>query len=789
MELSRREFIKMSGLTLAAMSGNSELFASSGELKVITHATHFGPMRAYVRNGVIEKIEPAAQDYEPVDLLFAWKDRVYAKNRIQYPCVRKSYLDGSNRRFLRGADEFIRVSWDEALELTASALQRAKDTQGNESIFRTTYSPWAHAGLVNKPGPLQGRFLGLFGGFCDIVGDYSAGAVTQTMPHVLGDIEVYSLQTSREVIAEHTELMLMFGTDSFKTNKIGSNVPDHTSSYWYRKIRDNNTKMITVDPMKNTSTKELRSEWVPIKPATDTAMIIAMCYVLYSEKLYDKKFLERYTVGFRVFLKYLKGDDDGEAKTPEWAEDICGVPADKIRELARMCVRKRTLITASWACQRNQHGEQFHWALVTLASMIGQIGLPGGGFSFNMHFSGGGTPYSGVGRPSILSQGRNPVNTFIPASRIGDMLLHPGRTIDYNGRKITYPNVEVIYTAGVTPIGHQPNINKLIKGFRKVDTVITHEPWWTPTAKFSDIILPVTTAFERNDIAFGSSYGADKIWAMKQLISPLFEAKDDYWIFQQLSKMFGFEKQFTSERTVDDWIRWSYEKSKSAVPFEEFWEKGHVQFEISENNRRYVRYADFRDNPIKNHLRTPSGRIEIFSEKVASFGYHDCPGYPRWIKPSESPKSYHSKRYPYQLMSPHPLHRLHSQMDNTSLRESYKISGREPVLVNSKDAEKLGFSTGDVVKVYNSRGAVLAGVSVTDDIKEGTVAIDEGAWYSPMHGEEENTLCVSGQVNVLTSCRPTSKLAQATSANTCMVNLRKVEDPPRNTAYDVPKII
>lgn len=290
MKLSRREFLKVTGLTLAAISGNNELFASSGELRVITHATHFGPMKAYVRNGILEKIEPAEQDYEPVDLLFAWKDRVYAKNRIQYPCVRKSYLDGSDRRFLRGADEFIRVDWDTALELTAAALQKAKDTQGNESIFRTTYSPWAHAGLVHKPGPLQGRFLGLFGGFCDIVGDYSAGgAVTQTMPHVLGDLEVYSIQTSREVIAEHTEMMLMFGTDSFKTNKIGSNVPDHSSNYWYRKIRDNNTKLITIDPMRNTSTKELGSEWIPIKSATDVAMIVAMCHVLYSEKLYDKK--------------------------------------------------------------------------------------------------------------------------------------------------------------------------------------------------------------------------------------------------------------------------------------------------------------------------------------------------------------------------------------------------------------------------------------------------------------------------------------------------------------------
>ncbi len=201
-----------------------------------------------------------------------------------------------------------------------------------------------------------------------------------------------------------------------------------------------------------------------------------------------------------------------------------------------------------------------------------------------------------------------------------EMLLHPGRTIDYNGRKITYPNVEVIYTAGgvTPPIGHQPDINELIKGFRKVDTVITHEPWWTPTAKFSDIVLPVTTCLERNDIAFGTSYGADKIWAMKQLISPLFEAKDDYWIFQQLSRIFGFEKQFTAGRTIDDWIKWSYEKSKSNVSFDEFWEKGHVQFDISEKKQKICSICRFQKRPYKkNHLRTPSGGgLKSFPKKL-----------------------------------------------------------------------------------------------------------------------------------------------------------------------------
>ncbi len=259
--------------------------------------------------------------------------------------------------------------------------------------------------------------------------------------------------------------------------------------------------------------------------------------------------------------------------------------------------------------------------------MIGQIGLPGGGFSSNLHYGGGASPGSDVRMPVGVSQGRNPVNTFIPTSRLGEMLLYPGKTIDFNGRKITYPNIRLVYTAGVTPIGHQPDVNEVIRGFRKMDTVITHEPWWTPTARMSDIVLPATTTMERNDISFGGTHSRNRIWAMKQLVQPLFEAKDDFWIFSQLAKRFGFEKKFTAGRDLMDWVKWSYGRSESKVPFEKFWRDGLVEFDTPEDNKWYVRYADFRRNPEKHNLRTPSGKIEIYSEKIASFGYADCQGH------------------------------------------------------------------------------------------------------------------------------------------------------------------
>ena len=238
---------------------------------------------------------------------------------------------------------FVRVSWDEALDLVAESLERTKHKYGNESIFKTTYARWAHPGRIHQAAGLQGRMLGLFGGYCDTVGDFSAGAAAQLLVYIMGGMEVYGQQTSRDVVLNNTELLLMWGTDPFKTDKVDYQVPLHTGNEWFRKMRAKGIKIVTIDPTRSTTAKELDSEWVPIKAASDVPMIIAMCYTLYAEDIYNKGFIEKYTVGFDVFMRYLRGDDDGVVKDAKWAERLCGVPAGKIKELARMTVQKREL--------------------------------------------------------------------------------------------------------------------------------------------------------------------------------------------------------------------------------------------------------------------------------------------------------------------------------------------------------------------------------------------------------------------------------------------------------------
>ncbi len=227
--------------------------------------------------------------------------------------------------------------------------------------------------------------------------------------------------------------------------------------------------------------------------------------------------LKKYTHGFDKFLPYLLGKTDGVDKTVQWASKLSEVPAEKIKEIADIMVDNRTFIAGNWAMQRADHGEQVDWTIITLASMVGQIGLPGGGFGFSMHYAGGGDASSGKTTVGGMSQGGgNKVNINIPASRMSDLINNPGKTVTFKGGKVTYPKVELMFCTGSSPIGHQPDVNELVEAMRTLDTIITVDPWWTPTAKMSDIVFPATNTMERDDITSGMSYSQDRIFAMKK---------------------------------------------------------------------------------------------------------------------------------------------------------------------------------------------------------------------------------------------------------------------------------
>ncbi|GAA6797399.1 hypothetical protein HpHCM64_11440 [Helicobacter pylori] len=480
-------------------------------------------------------------------------------------------------------------------------------------------------------------------------------------------MEVYSQQTTHEEMIKNCKVYVMWGADLFKCNRIDYLVPNHVNDGYYPKYKRAGIKFISIDPLYTETAQAFSAEWIPIRPNTDVALMLGMMHYLYTSNQYDKEFIAKYTDGFDKFLPYLLGESDKAPKTLEWASQITGVSAEKIRELADLFVSKRTFLAGNWAMQRAQHGEQPDWALIVLASMIGQVGLSGGGFGFSMHYGGNAQASSGARIVPMISQGHNSVKSVIPASRISEAILNPDKEIDFMGKKLKLPKIKMIYNCGTDLLGHEADTNELIRALRTLDCVIVHEPWWTTTAKFADIVFASTSTMERDDITFGGSYSKNVVYAMRKVIEPVYESKDDYEIFRQLAlRIEGneTEQKFTESKSYMEWIKGLYEKSDGPTlkSFDQFWRDGFVEFEIPKNARKFVRHAKFRQDPINNKLDTESGKIQIFSQKCADFKLADFKGHPTWFEPAEWLGSKMAETYPFHLISPHPKYRVNSQL-------------------------------------------------------------------------------------------------------------------------------
>ena len=451
----------------------------------------------------------------------------------------------------------------------------------------------------------------------------------------------------------------------------------------------------------------------------------------------------------------------------------------------------RTMISVSWSVQRADHGEQPYWAAMTLAAILGQIGLPGGGFGFGYCASHSiGSPSRRIPLPKI-PMGENAVTTFIPTARFADALLNPGAPYEFNGQHLTYPDIRLVYWCGGNPFHKIQDLNQLLQAWQKPETIIIHEPWWTPTARRADIVLPCATTMERND--FGGTPADRFVFAMHQAIEPIGEARTEYAIYTALAQRLGFEQQFTAGRTEMDWLRHLYntvcqqaERHDLSMPsFEAFWETGHVEFPPPDPAP--VLFSAFRRDPTAHRLKTPSGRIELFSATIEAFAYDDCPGHATWLEPAEWLGSDLARRYPLHLLSNQPQTRLHSQLACGSVSQKAKVADREAIWINPQDAAARGIVDGDIVRISNDRGMCLAGAVVTDAIRPGVVQVSTGAWFDPEHPAVVGSMEKHGNPNVLTRDRGTSRLAQSCSAQTTLVDVERFEgEAPAITVFTPP---
>lgn len=472
-----------------------------------------------INGGKIERLDPVEFDKAPSLQLQAIAQQPYNAARIRYPMVRKSYLEKGYKAGGkgRGSEPFVRVTWDKALELVASELKRVREKYGPVSIYGGSYG-WMSAGNLGSARNLMQRVLNLNGGFTGHYGDYSTGCAQVILPYVIGSNGVYEQQTAREVLAEKCELLVMWGADPTVTNDIDWVTTFHENAEGMEMVKKAGVPVIAINPLKPDAAEYFgkNCEWIAPKPGTDVAMMIAMAHELESSGKVDREFIRKYTVGYDKFIAYVLGKTDGVAKTPAWAEKICGVKADAIKRLAHLMREKRSMLMGGWGIQRAQHGEQVHWMMVVLAAMCGHIGQPGFGFGFSYHYSNGGAATSmapalgGISaNPKGGSEGLSWVGeslATIPLARFTDCFLNPGKTIDYNGKKITYPDIRLVFWSGGNPFAQQEDTNGLIKAWKRPETTIVCDMVWTASARFADIVLPACTSLERVDITSIGSY-------------------------------------------------------------------------------------------------------------------------------------------------------------------------------------------------------------------------------------------------------------------------------------------
>lgn len=753
-------------------------------------ASHWGAGLARTENGKLVSVEPHPDDPNPSPINDNIASSLNGRARVLRPAVRAGWLENGpgNADGKRGRDTFVEVSWDEVLDLIARDLTRIRESYGNDAIFAGSYG-WSSAGRVHHAQSQLKRFLNSQGGFVRSEGNYSYNAALVLMPYIVGPFRDHVAQATRwSVIAEEGELVVMFGGMATRNTQVSDGgVSRHRMMDNLKICADAGVRFVNISPLREDAADLLEAQWLAPNPGSDTAIMMGLAHTLLDEKLHDEAFLERYTIGFSWIERYLTGGaEDGVVKDADWAEKQSGIPADTIRSLAREMASKRTMICCAAGLQRADYGEQPLWMSVTLAAMLGQIGLPAGGYTIGYGVN---ANIGNIERPfrwGTLPQGRNEVTDYIPVAMTSDMLLNPGASYVYNGQQRTFPDIKMIWWAGGNPFHHHQDLNRLHQAFQQPETIIVNEINWTASARHADIVLPVAAPQEREDFCAGKSDNA--LIPMPRLIPPPGEARVEYDIFADLAARLGDAEPFTEGLDANGWTRKVWQMTQDAgkawgtdLPdWDQFIEGDMIT--LPDPAPQQVFLADFRADPVAHPLPTPSGRIELYSSRIASFALEDCPGHATWFPPRDLLAGTGS----LYLLSGQPGTRLHSQLDNGEHSMSHKIAGREPVLIHPEDAKQRGIETGDVVELSNERGRCLAGAKVTDAIRQGCLFLWTGAWYDPDYDVPQNR-DRHGNPNAVTHDLRTSSLAQGPASHSTMVELNRLIEPaPTVEVHDPP---
>jgi len=757
-------------------------------------AAHWGIYQAEADGSGGATIAPWTRDRDPSPISTDLADLASTRGRLGRPLVRAGYLAAGEKsdRTRRGVEPFVEVGWDVAVDLAAKALKRTKERLGNKGIYAGSYG-WASAGRFHHAQSQLRRFMNLFGGCTGSVNSYSSAAAEVVVPHILGSVEMTGVSPGWDEMAAHTKLLVAFGGLKFKNAQIGVGLTGpHVDRAKLAAAHANGLHVVCIDPVYGEDEEAVGAEWIAPRPNTDVALMLGLAHTLVAENLHDPAFLARCCFGGDRFIDYVMGRTDGVAKTPAWAAAITGIAADVIADLARRMAATRTVVNTAWSLQRADKGEQPVWMVVALGCLLGQVGLPGGGFSLGLgtfnNKGAGKLPFAWAEFPAE----RGEVRDRIPVARVTDMLLNPGATITYDGRSITYNEIGLVYWTGGNPFHHHQDLHRLVAALRRPETVIVNEPWFTPMARMSDIVFPITTTLERND--FATSRYDGWVTPMHKLREPYGEAGSDYDVFSRLAARLGFGDAFTQKRTEMEWIRhmfdWSRQRAAEAgidLPdFDAFWNGEPILVPGCVNAA--AKLAALRADPQANPLGTPSGRIQIVSPAIEAMNLADCPAHPTWMEPREWLGGQGADRFPLHLLSDQPGARLHSQLDGGRHSQEGKVGGREPCVLNVDDAAARGIKAGDTVRVFNDRGSCLAGAVLSEKLRPGCIKLSTGAWFDPERAGDPLSVERNGNPNTLTYDAGCSGLSQGPSAFTCLVQVERHARPAaaRTAVYDIP---
>ncbi len=730
-----------------------------GEEKIIptmcsSHCAGVCLLKVHVKDGVITRIETDDGDGPQLRGCLkgrAYRQRVYDPDRILYPLKRVGK---------RGEGKFERISWNEALDTVAAQLKRVGDTYGPASILMVQM-PGDHAVLTGW-GAIE-RLLNMSGGFTMYWGAPSFNGAIYSNIFTYGTFET---SNTRDDLL-NSRLIILWSSNPADT-------VNGTNTCWYlAQAREAGTRIIVVDPKYTDSAATFADQWIPIRPGTDTSMLVAMAHVMISEKLYDENFLNTYTIGFEKFKDYVLGVEDGVPKTPAWAEEITGVASATIESLAReYATIKPAALLAGNGPGRSAYGEQYHRAASTLAAMTGNIGIHGGQAS-GMFPAG---PLSGFPYPlppiiaglELFDFTPNPVQEQFPGkpeemlkeaalgrkpqvhiSKFADALL-TGKAGGY------HTDYKLLYVKKCNYLNSLPNVNKIVEALQCPEFIVVEEQVMTATAKFADIVLPVNTYLEREDLTFGD--GLAYIGKQNKVIEPLGESKSPLQITAELAEWMGIEGFL--EKSAEEMLK---ERAQmSGIPdYEAFSKEGIQWLDLPEP---HVAFKNQIEDPENNPFPTPSGKIEIYSQQIADMGNPEAPPIPTYIETWESRNDPIAEKYPLQLITTHFKRRTNAQFDRVPwLRELQE----QRVMINSVDAQARDIHDGDLVRVFNDRGQMMIRANVTERIMPGVVDVPTGAWYDP----DENGIDRGGCANVLT--RDVHSPAGSYPYNTGLVEVEK----------------